>query len=63
MNAVEIYAKARLKELEDMIAVYEDAGELPPIDLLARHAEVCRLQCKLGEYKEVQEKTDVVLEL
>lgn len=55
MDLVQVYIDKRLEELEDMIAVYQEAGCEPTVDLLARRAELERLESKLREYRDVQE--------
>ena len=55
MDLVQVYIDKRLEELEDMIAVYYGAGCEPTVDLLARRAELERLESKLREYRDVQE--------
>lgn len=55
MDLVQLYIEKRLEELEDMIAVYHEAGCEPTVDLLARRAELERLESKLREYRDVQE--------
>lgn len=55
MDIVQMYIDRRLTELEDMICLYDEAGQEPTIDLLARRAELERLESKLMEYKDVQE--------
>lgn len=55
MDLVQVYIDKRLEELEDMIAVYHEAGCEPTVDLLARRAELERLESRLMEYRDVQE--------
>lgn len=55
MDLVQVYIEKRLEELEDMIAVFHEAGCEPTVDLLARRAELKRLESKLMEYRDVQE--------
>lgn len=58
MDLVQVYIEKRLVELEDMIAVYHEAGCEPTVDLLARRAELERLESRLREYRDVQEADD-----
>lgn len=58
MDIINLYIEKRLVELEDMIAVYYEAGCEPTVDLLARRAELERLESKLREYRDVQEAND-----
>lgn len=58
MDLVQVYIDKRLEELEDMIAVYHEAGCEPTVDLLARREELERLESKLREYRDVQEAND-----
>lgn len=58
IDMVQVYTNKRLAELEDMIAVYHEAGCEPTVDLLARRAELERLESKLKEYRDVQEADD-----
>lgn len=54
LEVIKTYIERRLNELEDMIALYNEAGQDAPIDLLARRQEVERLESRLKEYEEVQ---------
>lgn len=49
------YITARLVDLEEMLAIYNRAEEKPPVDLLARRAELLRMAKKIKEYEYVQE--------
>ena len=49
------YITARLVDLDEMLAVYDQAKEKPPVDLLARRAELLRMAKKIKEYEYVQE--------
>lgn len=55
MDLVQVYIDKRLADLGEMLKVYYSAGQEPPIDLLARRAELERLEDKLKEYEYVQE--------
>ena len=55
MDLVQVYIDKRNADLRSMIKVYYDAGQEPPIDLLARIAELERLESKLMEYRDVEE--------
>ena len=62
MNLIEIYVEKRLRELDDMINVYDEAGEEPTVDLLARRQELERLATKFVEWAEV-EKAETIAEV
>lgn len=49
------YITARLVDLEEMLAIYDRAKEKPPVDLLARRAELLRMAKKIKEYEYVKE--------
>ena len=55
MDLVQVYIDKRSADLRSMIMVYHNAGQEPPIDLLARIAELERLESKLMEYRDVEE--------
>lgn len=58
MDLVRIYIAKRLADLGEMLKVYYRAGQEPPIDLLARRAELERLEDKLEEYEDVEKAND-----
>lgn len=58
MDLVRVYIAKRLKDLGEMLKVYYRAGQEPPIDLLARRAELERLEDKLEEYEYVEKADD-----
>lgn len=62
MDLIEIYVEKRLRELDDMINVYDEAGEEPTVDLLARRQELERLATKFEEWSEV-EKAETVAKI
>lgn len=55
MDLVQVYIDKRDADLRSMIKVYFDAGQEPPIDILARIAELKRLESKLMEYRDAEE--------
>lgn len=56
MDIVQIYLAKRLAELRKMIELYDEAGTEPPIDLLARKAELERLNETLADYMAAKEE-------
>lgn len=58
MDLVRVYIEKRSQELNEMIDLYHKSGSEPPIDLLARRAELERLEDKLEEYEYVEKAND-----
>lgn len=58
MDLVRVYIEKRLADLGEMLKVYYRSGQEPPIDLLARRAELERLEDKLEEYEYVEKAND-----
>lgn len=58
MDLVRVYIEKRSEELNKMIDLYYESGSEPPIDLLARRAELERLEDKLEEYEYVEKAND-----
>ena len=58
MDLVRVYIEKRSQELNEMIDLYYESGSEPPIDLLARRAELERLKDKLEEYEYVEKAND-----
>ena len=58
MDLVRVYIDKRTQELNEMIDLYYESGSEPPIDLLARRAELERLEDKLEEYEYVEKAND-----
>lgn len=58
MDLVRVYIEKRSRELNEMIDLYHESGSEPPIDLLARRAELERLEDKLEEYEYVEKAND-----
>lgn len=58
MDLVRVYIEKRSQELNEMIDLYHESGQEPPIDLLTRRAELERLEDKLEEYEYVEKADD-----